>query len=43
MNVKWGFIGAGFVATKAVAPAVHRASNATLVAVASQDSKRAEA
>ncbi len=43
MNVKWGFIGAGFVATKAVAPAVHRASNATLVAVASQDRKRAEA
>ncbi|GDX22180.1 oxidoreductase [Actinomycetes bacterium] len=43
MNVKWGFIGAGFVATKAVAPAVHRASNATLAAVASQDRKRAQA
>jgi predicted dehydrogenase len=43
MSVKWGFIGAGFVATKAVAPAVHEAKNATLVAVASQDRSRAEA
>lgn len=43
MNVQWGFIGAGFVATKAVAPAVHAAKNASLVAVASQDRSRAEA
>ncbi len=43
MSVKWGFIGAGFVATKAVAPAVHAAKNATLLAVASQDYNRAEA
>lgn len=43
MNVRWGFIGAGFVATKAVAPAVHSASNSTLAAVASQDRNRAQA
>jgi predicted dehydrogenase len=43
MSIKWGFIGAGFVATKAVAPAVHAASNATLTAVASRDDKRASA
>lgn len=43
MSIKWGFIGAGFVATKAVAPAVHAASNATLFAVASQDHSRAHA
>lgn len=43
MSIKWGFIGAGFVATKAVAPAVHAASNATLTAVASRDHKRATA
>ena len=43
MSVRWGFIGAGFVATKAVAPAVHTAINATLFAVASQDRSRAEA
>ena len=43
MKVKWGFIGAGFVATKAVAPAVHAANNATLFAVASQDYNRAAA
>jgi predicted dehydrogenase len=42
MSVKWGFIGAGFVATKALAPAVHEAKNASLVAVASQDRGRAE-
>jgi len=42
MSVKWGFIGAGFVATKALAPAVHESRNASLVAVASQDLSRAE-
>lgn len=43
MTVKWGFIGAGFVASKAVAPAIHAANNATLAAVASRDLNRAEA
>jgi len=43
MSVKWGFIGAGFVATKALAQAVHAASNATLTAVASQNLLRAQA
>jgi predicted dehydrogenase len=43
MNVRWGFLGAGFVATKAVGPAVHSASNSTLAAVASRDHKRSQA
>lgn len=43
MNVRWGFLGAGFVATKAVGPAVHAASNSTLAAVASRDHKRSQA
>ena len=43
MTVKWGFIGAGFVATKAMAPAIHAAANATLTAVASQNLGRAQA
>ena len=40
MSIRWGFLGAGWIATKALAPAVHNASNATLYAVASQDLKR---
>lgn len=43
MTVTWGFIGAGFVATNALAPAVHAAENATLAAVASRDLTRAQA
>jgi predicted dehydrogenase len=43
MNIRWGFIGAGYVASKAVAPAVHAASSACLAAVASRDHKRAAA
>ena len=43
MSIKWGFIGAGMVASKALAPAVHAASNATIAAVASQDLNRAQA
>lgn len=43
MSVNWGFIGAGYVASKALAPAVHASHNATLAAVASQDLTRAEA
>ena len=40
MTVKWGFLGAGFVASRGMAPAVHEAHGATLYAVASRDPKR---
>lgn len=40
MTVRWGFIGAGFVASRAMAPAVHAANGARLQAVASRDAKR---
>lgn len=40
MTVRWGFIGAGYVASRAMAPAVHAASEASLHAVASRDAKR---
>ena len=43
MNIRWGFIGAGYVASKALAPAVHASSNASLAAVASRDPHRAAA
>ncbi len=39
--VRWGFLGAGWIATRALAPAVHCAEGATLVAVASRDRERA--
>jgi predicted dehydrogenase len=41
MRVNWGFIGAGVVATKALAPAVRSARNANIYAVASRDISRA--
>ena len=41
MSVNWGFIGAGVVATKALAPALRSASNANLYAVASRDISKA--
>ena len=41
MSVNWGFIGAGVVASKALAPAVRSASNAKLYAVASRDISKA--
>ncbi len=41
--VRWGFIGAGFVATKALAPAVHSSPHAVLHAAAARDSRRAAA
>jgi predicted dehydrogenase len=41
MRVNWGFIGAGVVATKALAPAVRSARNTNLYAVASRDISRA--
>ena len=40
--ISWGFLGAGWVATKALAPAVHDARNAKLQAVASRDHSRAQ-
>jgi xylose dehydrogenase (NAD/NADP) len=39
--VRWGFIGAGFVASRALAPAVHAAERAVLQCVASRDAGRA--
>jgi D-xylose 1-dehydrogenase (NADP+, D-xylono-1,5-lactone-forming) len=42
MTVRWGFIGAGNIATVALAPAVHKASNSILYAVASGDTARSE-
>jgi xylose dehydrogenase (NAD/NADP) len=40
VTVRWGFIGAGYVASRAMAPAVHTASGAELYAVASRDAAR---
>ena len=42
MSIRWGFIGAGYIATKALAPAVSSAKNATLFAVASRDVARSQ-
>jgi D-xylose 1-dehydrogenase (NADP+, D-xylono-1,5-lactone-forming) len=42
VTVRWGFIGAGYVASRAMAPAVHVADNAELYAVASRDRQRSE-
>ena len=41
--ISWGFLGAGWIAKTALAPAVHAAHNATLQAVASRDHNRATA
>ena len=41
--VRWGFLGAGFVASKGLAPAVHAADGAVLQAVAARDAARAAA
>ncbi len=41
--ISWGFLGAGWIAKTALAPAVHAAHNATLQAVASRDHDRAKA
>ena len=40
MAVNWGFLGAGFVASRGLAPAVHAARGAHLYAVASRDEQR---
>ncbi|MFM7494413.1 MAG: Gfo/Idh/MocA family protein, partial [Acidimicrobiaceae bacterium] len=42
MPVKWGFLGAGWIANRATAPAVHRANNAQLFGVASRDVARSK-
>jgi predicted dehydrogenase len=42
-DTRWGLIGAGWIATKAIAPAMHAASNTIVQAVASRDPQRAEA
>ena len=39
-NTRWGLLGAGWIATKAIAPAMHAASDAIVQAVASRDSAR---
>ena len=40
MTVNWGFLGAGFVASRGLAPAVHASRGANLYAVASRDERR---
>lgn len=43
MTVRWGFVGAGWIARAALAPAVHAADGAVLQAVAARDPARAAA
>ena len=43
MTVNWGFLGAGFVASRGLAPAVHASRGADLYAVASRDEQRSAA
>ena len=43
MTTRWGFLGAGWIASTALAPAVHKASNSLLQGVASRDPKRSMA
>ena len=40
MTVNWGFLGAGFVASRGLAPAVHASRGANLYSVASRDEQR---
>ena len=42
-STRWGLIGAGWIATKTIAPAMHASSEAVVQAVASRDSQRAQA
>ena len=42
-STRWGLLGAGWIATKAIAPAMHAASDAIVQAVASRDSARSRA
>ena len=43
MTVNWGFLGAGFVASRGLAPAVHASRGAHLYSVASRDEQRSAA
>jgi xylose dehydrogenase (NAD/NADP) len=43
MTIRWGFLGASWVASTALAPAVASANNASLHAVASRDPQRSQA
>ncbi len=40
--IRWGFLGAGFIASRALAPAVHAADGSVLHSVAARDLRRAE-
>ena len=42
MTVKWGFLGAGWIANRAMGPAVHAANNAELFGVASRETARSK-
>jgi len=42
MTIKWGFLGASWVASTALVPAVADAKNASLYAVASRDPERSQ-
>lgn len=42
-STRWGLIGAGWIATSAIAPAMHAASATIVQAIASKDSRRAQA
>lgn len=42
-STRWGLIGAGWIATKTIAPAMHASSEAIVQAVASRDLERARA
>jgi predicted dehydrogenase len=42
-NTRWGLIGAGWIATTAIAPAMQAAENTVIQAVASRDPKRSQA
>jgi len=41
-TIRWGYIGAGWIATKAIAPAMHATPNAVVQAVASRDPRRSQ-
>ena len=43
MPIRWGFLGAGYVASRGMAPAVHTADGAVLQAVGARDATRAAA
>jgi predicted dehydrogenase len=42
-STRWGLIGAGWIATRTIAPAMHASSEAVVQAVASRDVERAQA